>query len=118
MSKNIDRMLRVSDLMHRTIARLLREEFKDPRIGLVTIVSVEVSRDISFAKVFISVLEEDKILETVKVLNAASGFFRGHLAKACHFRIVPKIKFIFDESIQRGARMDSLFKDIKDKDNE
>lgn len=111
MPKNVDRMQRISDLMHRTIANLLRDEFKDPRIGLVTVVSVEVARDLSFAKVYVTVLEEGKVQETIKVLNAAAGFFRGHLAKACHLKIVPKLKFFFDDSIQRGARIESLLRE-------
>lgn len=111
MPKNVDRMHKIQDLIHRTVATLLREEFKDPRIGLVTVMSVEVSRDLSFAKVYISVLEEDKVKETLNVLNKASGFFRTHLAKTCHLRLVPKIKFEFDESVRRGARIDSLLKD-------
>ena len=112
MPKNVDRMQRISDLIHRTIANLLREEFKDPRIGLVTVMSVDVSRDLSFAKVYVTVLEEEKVQETLKVLNGAAGFFRGHLAKTSHLRLVPKLKFIFDDSVQKGARIDSLLKDI------
>lgn len=111
MPKKVDRMQRISDLMHRTIANLLREEFKDPRIGLVTIVSVEVARDLSCAKVYVTVLEEAKVKETLKVLNGAAGFFRGHLSKVCHLKIVPKLRFIFDDSVQRGARIESLLRD-------
>lgn len=108
MPKNVDRMHRIQDLIHRTVANLLREEFKDPRIGLVTVMSVDVSRDLSFAKVYVTVLEEDKIKETLAVLNKASGFFRSALAKTSHLRLVPKLKFEYDESVMRGARIDSL----------
>lgn len=111
MAKKVDRMQRIGDLMHRTIATLLREEFKDPRIGWVTVMAVEVSRDLSFAKVYVAVLEEEKVQETIKILNGAAGFFRGRLAKTSHLPLVPKLKFIFDESVKRGARINSILKD-------
>lgn len=111
----IDRMQRVSDLMHRSIAKLLREEFKDPRIGMVTISSVEVSRDLAHAKVYITVLQESKIKETIDILNEASGFFRGHLARTLNLRLVPKPRFIFDESVMRGSHIESLLASVHDK---
>ena len=107
-NKGYDRMDRIADQMHRFIAKLLREEFKDPRIGWVTVASVEVSRDLSFAKIYITVMEEDKIKSTLEILNKASGFFRSHLSQSMHVRLVPKPVFIYDESIARGARLLSL----------
>ncbi len=107
-------MQRVGDLMHRSIAKLLREEFKDPRIGMVTINSVEVSRDLAHAKVYITVLQESKIKETIDILNEASGFFRGHLARSLNLRVVPKPRFIFDESVLRGSHMESLLASVYD----
>jgi ribosome-binding factor A len=106
--------------MHRTIARILNEEFKDPRIGMVTVTSVEVSRDLSYAKVFVTVFEEAKVEETLKVLNQAAGFFRAQLAKSMHLRVVPRPHFIFDESVVRGSRMASLLASIpkEEKDND
>lgn len=111
MPKTTDRMQRISDLIHRNIAKILSEEFKDPRIGLVTVMGIEVSRDLSFAKVYVSIYETDKVVQTLKVLNGASGFFRSHLAKMCHLRVIPKLKFIFDDSVQKGARIHSLLQD-------
>lgn len=113
-STGVDRMQRVGDLMHRSIAKLLREEFKDPRIGMVTINSVEVSRDLAHAKVYITVLQESKIKETIDILNEASGFFRGHLARSLNLRVVPKPRFIFDESVLRGSHMESLLASVYD----
>ena len=122
--KTVDRIERISDLMHRTIATLLREAFKDPRVKWVTVASVEVSRDLSHAKVYVTVLEDDKVEETLKVLNKATGFFRSHLARKMHLKIVPKIHFFFDDSTRRGIRITSLLEKEKvddptiDKENE
>lgn len=103
-----DRMDRIADAMHRSIAKLLQEEFKDPRIQFVTVAFVRVSRDLAHAKVYVTVLDEKKIAETLKILNGASGFFRSHLARMMSLRIVPKPQFIFDESVLRGDRILSL----------
>jgi len=117
-NKSFDRMDRIADLMHRSIAKILREEFKDPRIGWVTIVSVEVSRDLAHAKVYVTVLEEEKVTLTLELLNKASGFFRSHLADLMHLRIVPKPHFIYDESIVRGTRILSLLDNSKNSETE
>lgn len=106
--KGYDRMDRIADLMHRSIAKLLREEFNDPRIGWVTVACVEVSRDLRHAKVFITIYEDTKVNETLKILNGASGFFRSQLARLMHLRVVPQPRFIFDESVLQGARIESL----------
>lgn len=111
--KTYDRIERISDLIHRTIATLLREEFKDPRVQWVTVASVEVSRDLSYAKVYVTVLEDTKVEETLKVLNKAAGFFRSHLARNLHLKLVPKVHFLFDDSTRRGIRITSLLEQEK-----
>lgn len=107
-NKGYDRMDRIADSMHRSIAKLLREEFKDPRVEFVTVAFVKVSRDLAHAKVYVTVLDESKTAETIKILNGASGFFRSQLARLMSLRIVPKPQFIFDESVLRGTRILSL----------
>lgn len=111
--KTYDRMDRIGDLIQRNIATLLREEFKDPRVQWVTVASVEVSRDLSYAKIYITVLEDDKVHQTLKILNRAAGFFRSHLAKKIHLRIVPELHFLFDDSTRRGIRITSLLEQEK-----
>lgn len=103
-----DRMDRIGDLIHQTLARLIALECKDPRIGLVTITSVEVSRDMAHARVFVTVLEESKVNETIKVLNQASSFLRVSLAQMIKLRVVPRLRFIFDESVLQGTRIENL----------
>lgn len=107
-NKGYDRMDRIADSMHRSIAKLLREEFKDPRVEFVTVAFVKVSRDLAHAKVYVTVLDETKTAETIKILNNASGFFRSQLARLMSLRVVPKPQFMFDESILRGTRILSL----------
>lgn len=103
-----DRIDRINDVMHRLIARVLHDEFKDPRIGMVTVSNVDVSRDLSHAKVYVTVFEEEKIKETLEILNGAAGFFRGEISHGVHLRSVPKIRFYFDDSVLKGSRIESL----------
>ncbi len=103
-----DRIDRINDLIHRSIAKILMEEFKDPRIGMVTIANVEVSRDLAHAKVFVTVYQEEKIKETIDILNGAAGFFRAELRHHIHLRVLPRLRFIFDDSVLRGTRISAL----------
>jgi ribosome-binding factor A len=108
MPKNFSRTQRVADLIHRILARIIREEFKDPRVGMITLSDVEVTPDLKVAKVYVSVLEEAKVEETIKVLNDAAGFFRSQLASSISLRVIPKPRFIYDDSVVRGNRIDKL----------
>lgn len=108
MPKNFKRTHRVSDVIHRTLANLITQDFKDPRIGMVTIAEVTLSPDLRHAKIYVTVLEENKIKETLKILNEASGYFRRELAHALKLRIVPVLTFIFDDSVLRGNRIAAL----------
>lgn len=106
--RNFSRSARVSDVIHRALAKLIREEFQDPRVGMITISTVDVAPDLKQAKIFVTVLENEKALDTVRILNQASGFFRSRLSKLLTLRSVPNLSFRYDESVVRGNRIESL----------
>ncbi|WP_417662896.1 30S ribosome-binding factor RbfA [Pseudomonas sp.] len=113
MAKEYSRAQRIGDQMQRELAQLILREVKDPRVsGLVTVTAVEVSRDASHAKVFITVMgaeiDAESIRQSVKVLNDASGFLRMQLGKAMKLRSVPNLRFHYDESVIRGAQLSAL----------
>ncbi|AIS18274.1 30S ribosome-binding factor RbfA [Pseudomonas rhizosphaerae] len=111
MAKEYSRTQRIGDQMQRELAQLIRREVKDPRVGLVTITAVEVSRDVGHAKVFITVMGQDSaadIAQSIKVLNSAAGFLRMQLAKEMKLRSVPQLHFHYDESVSRGAHLSAL----------
>jgi len=111
MAKDYSRTQRIGDQMQRELAQLIRREIKDPRVGLVTITAVEVSRDVGHAKVFITVMGPDSaedIAQNIKVLNDAAGFLRMQLGKAMKLRSVPQLHFHYDESVLRGAHLSAL----------
>jgi ribosome-binding factor A len=112
MAKEYSRTQRIGDQMQRELAQLIHREIKDPRVGLVTITAVDVSRDLSHAKIFITVMgredDEDVVAQSMKVLKDASGFLRMQLGKAMKLRTVPNLSFSYDASVRRGADLSAL----------
>ena len=114
MPKDYSRTRRVGEQVQREMAQLVQQEIKDPRLGLVTISAVKLSKDMSHATIFFTVLDGDEsaekhpIEETLKILEGASGFLRHELAKRMQLRIVPHIHFKYDESISYGNDLSAL----------
>jgi len=109
MPKDFSRTRRVGEQIQREMAQLVQQEIKDPRLGLVTISAVKLSKDMSHANIFFTVLDEEHpIEETLKVLEGAAGFLRHELAKRMQLRIVPHIHFKYDESIAYGNDLSAL----------
>lgn len=110
MKRGYDRTQRVADLLQKALASMLLQDMTDERFHLVTITGVVVSRDLSYAKVYVSVLvdEKDKITQTVQALNRSAKSLRYHLARAVELRIVPELKFVYDESTAHGFHLSHL----------
>jgi len=111
MAKQYSRTQRIGDQIQRELAILIPQEVKDPRLGLITITGVDVSRDISHAKVYITVMGENSaevIKENLNVLKDTAGYLRMLLGKAMKLRSVPSLLFHYDESITRGAHLSAL----------
>ena len=105
---------RVSDQMKQEIADILMRKIKDPRIGFVTVTDVDLSDDLRNAKVFVSVYGSGKD-ETLKGLTSAAAFIRSELGRRMRLRIVPEILFRFDQSVEQGAHVMELLRDIENK---
>ena len=109
MPREFSRPQRVAAQIQKELAQLIQFEVKDPRIGLVTVSAVEVSRDLSHAKVFITLMERDRSVEdALKGLNSASGYMRRELGKRMMMRSVPNLHFVYDASAERGANLSAL----------
>ena len=109
MPRDFPRTRRVGEQMQRELAALIRTEIKDPRLGMVTVSAVQVSRDLSHAKVFISVLGDAEAKQlSLQILNKAAGFLRHALGQQMIVRNVPQLHFVYDESIERGSRLSAL----------
>jgi ribosome-binding factor A len=106
------RQARVAEMIKRDLSEILQREMRDPRLALVSVTNVEVSRDFTFAKVFVSVLgDAQEKAEAVKALQGASGFLRGQLGRMLELRTVPQLAFRYDTGIERGARMFELLRE-------
>ena len=122
MAQEYSRTQRVADQIQRELAALIQREVKDPRVGMATVSAVEVSRDLSHAKVFVTVLnggeDQQEIIESVKALNNASGFLRSQLGQRMKLRIVPTLRFHFDDSLSRGNYLSNLIDQARASDPE
>ena len=109
MPNDYPRSHRVADFIQRELSELIRSELKDPRISpMLTIASVEVSRDLSMAKVYYSLFDSSERQPTQEALSRAAGFLRRQLARQMQTRSVPQLRFFYDDSAERGAHMSSL----------
>lgn len=109
MPKDFSRTARLGEQIRRELAELIRDEVRDPRVGMVSLTEVRVARDLSNAKIYFTRLGEDSERATsVSALNRAAGFLRHELGARLNIRKVPELHFVYDESIERGAHMEAL----------
>ncbi len=111
MAKEYSRTQRVADQMQRELALLIQREVRDPRLGMVTVTAVDVSRDLAHAKVFFTLLGKDSDEDVAlnrEILNEAAGFLRMQLGRVMKLRAIPQLHFHYDESIRRGVHLSSL----------
>ena len=122
MPREFSRTDRVGQQIHKEVASIFQNEFKnrDPRLGLVTVSSVEVSRDLAHAKIYVTFFEtdEEKLKLFKQILEDNKGFVRTLLAKRMRMRAVPAVKFHHDVSITEGIRMSNLVSQTVSNDKE
>ena len=114
---NSTRQYRVADQIQRELSQLIRDEVRDPRVSaFATICEVEVTSDLSLARIFISAVDDDETNETVPALLKASGFLRRKLAARMKLRHVPELRFILDDTTLRAEKMTKLINDAVERD--
>jgi ribosome-binding factor A len=106
--KGQGRPQRLGDLIQREVAELIRLEVRDPRVGMITITSVDVSPDLSHAKIFFTLLDKETLPETLQGLGRSAGFLRSQLAKRIKMYTTPQLRFEYDESVERGDHLSRL----------
>lgn len=112
--KEFSRTERIADFLKRELGSLIQLELRDPRLGMISVTDAEVSRDLSHAKVFVTVLgkdSEDEAAESVAVLNKAAGFLRSKIARINNARTTPSLRFYYDSSVGRGQHLSKLIED-------
>ena len=111
MAREFTRSQRVADYLQRELSDIIQREVRDPRVGMISVTGVDVSRDIGHAKVHYTVLGADSsedAKESTEVLNKAAGFLRSQLSRDSNMRSVPQLRFYFDSSVGRGRHMEDL----------
>lgn len=109
------RVDRISEEFKKIISRIIRDEVKDPRIAQMTsITQVQVSKDLRYAKVYVSVLgSEEQRKETMEGLNRASGYIRKQLGRQIKIRYTPELQFVLDKSIEYSVEISKKINEIK-----
>lgn len=110
MAREFARTDRVGQEIQKEVAMIIQREVKDPRLGMVTVSAVEITRDLAYAKIFVTffTLEGQNVDKSIEILNEAAGFIRTLLAKRIKARIMPELRFIYDQSMVEGVRMTTL----------
>lgn len=111
MPREFSRTDRVADALQKELAQIIRDEIRDPRVGMVNVNAVHVSRDLSNAKVFVTFVDNPKNAEPeqrVAILNKAAGFLRSSVGHEIQMRAVPQLKFVFDETIYKAQEISEL----------
>lgn len=113
-----NRSSRIADQIQKDIVDILRHKVKDPRVSWVTINEVEVTDDYSWAKIYWTLLHIEKRIEVEQVLTKATGFVRSELSKGFRTYTIPQLKFIFDESLERGGKILNILNQVKQEFND
>ncbi|OON91502.1 MAG: ribosome-binding factor A [Candidatus Epulonipiscium fishelsonii] len=113
------RMIRINEEIRKELADLIREEIKDPRVNdaMVSITTVETTNDLKHAKVFISVLQDDKKDDALEGLQASSKFIRKEIARRINLRNTPEFTFKLDTSIEYGMKMSKVIEEVMKEKN-
>lgn len=115
MAGEFSRTSRIGDQLQKELASIIQFEVKDPRLGLVTINEVRVAKDLGYADVYYTVLGKDDqpevLAENQAALDSAKGFLRRRLAKEVQLRVMPHLRFHYDQSVVNGSRMSSIIDD-------
>jgi ribosome-binding factor A len=121
MAREFKRTDRVAEQLQRELAQIIQLEIKDPRVGMVTVCAVDLSRDLHYATVYVTFLGIEETIDAtqsaIDVLNEAAGFIRIQIGKRMRMRAVPHVKFLFDESISRGRDLSSLISKARGTDS-
>ncbi len=119
MPESRNRLERINEEYRKELSNIINYKLKNPNAtGLISVIKVKVTNDLKFAKVYVSILNAKDVKQTLAALKSASGFLRSELAKSVNLRNTPELIFELDDSIEYGAKIDSILKEILPKKEE
>jgi len=119
MPKDFSRNVRIADQIQRNLAQIIQANIADPRLGLVNINQVDVSRDLANSRIYVTFIGRDskeEVKESISILNKASGFLRTSLAKTLNSRTTPRLSFVYDKVAVEGQKLSQLIDRAVSKD--
>ena len=117
--KNNPRLGRIDEEYRKELSQIIGYELKNPNVtGLISITKVKVTNDLKFAKVYVSILNSKNIKDTLAALKKSSGYIRSELARNINLRNTPELIFELDDSLEYGAKIDTILKEIMPKKEE
>lgn len=115
--KNTNRLGRIDEELKKEISNIISFELKNPKItGLISVTRVKVTPDLKYAKVYVSILNSKNVKDTLANLKKSSGYIRTEIAKRINLRITPELVFVLDDSMEYGAKIDQILKEIMPKE--
>lgn len=115
MPRNEARLNRVNEELKKEISRILTFELKNAKVnGLVSVTKAKITPDFKYAKIYISILNAKNVRKTMEGLKESSGFIRSQVAKNINLRVTPELTFELDDSLEYGAKIDRILKELKD----
>ena len=113
MPKNENRLNRINEELKKELSQVINYELKNPNVtGMISVTRVKITPDFKFAKVYVSILNSKNMKKTLEGLKESSGFLRSKLAKTVNLRVTPELVFELDDSLEYGARIDSILKSL------
>ncbi len=124
MARDFKRTDRIGDQLQKELALIVQRELKDPRLGMMTINAVKVSKDLSYADIYVSVLALDEgdaeglREQALSVLEQAKGFLRSELSRRVQLRVMPQLRFHYDTVLHEANRVDALIRQARKRDSD
>ena len=113
-NRNNNRMGRIDEEYRKELSQIISYDLKNPNVtGMISVTKVKVTTDLKYAKIYVSVLNAKNTDQTIEALQKSSGFIRSQIAKRINLRITPELIFEKDDSLEYGAKIDSILKDLK-----
>ena len=115
MPKNENRLNRIDEELKKELSQIISFELKNPEAtGLISVTKVKITPDLKYAKVYISMLNSKNEEKTLETLKQSAGFMRSLIAKRVNLRITPELVFEKDDSMEYGAKIDAIIKELKE----
>lgn len=114
MASNDARLNRINEELRKELSKLVTFELKNPKVtGMVSVTKVKITPDFKYAQVYVSLLNSKNVKKTMEGLKESAGFLKSQIARSVNLRVTPELVFEIDDSLEQGARIESILKDLK-----